>query len=144
MAYTPLYCDFSSSRIYDNSTISNPGQVQQITALTSDYASPELLTSLQSTAAIATTAADVYALAVSLVVAAIGTSPYAGAGMEMLKLSMAREGRVLEFARQADQGTRIMKGRIVERCLKDALVKDVGKRCTAKEWKCSVQAVLSG
>ena len=143
VAYTPLYCDFSSSRIYDDSTISKPKETQQITALTSDYASPELLTSLQSTAAIATTAADVYALAVSLVVVAIGTSPYAGAGMEMLKLSMARQGRVLEFARQADQGTRIMKGRMVERCLKDALAKDVGRRCTAKEWRCGVQAVLS-
>lgn len=140
--YTPLYCDFSSSRIVIDSNVSNSEQAQQITALTPDYASPELLTSLRSTAAVATTAADVYALAVTLVVAAIGQSPYAGASMELLKLSMAREGKVLDFARQADQGTRIMKGKMVQRCLKDALEKDVGKRSTAKEWKDNVQNVF--
>ncbi|KAL8894253.1 MAG: hypothetical protein Q9192_004475 [Flavoplaca navasiana] len=136
-AYTPLYCDFSSSRI-----LSDTAQVQQITALTPDYASPELLTSLHGTAAIATAAADVYALAVTLVVAAIGESPFAGASMEAMKLSMAREGKVLKFARQADQGTRIMKGKIVERCLKDALEKDVEKRFTAKQWQASVNTIF--
>ncbi|KAL8755443.1 MAG: hypothetical protein Q9199_003627 [Rusavskia elegans] len=140
--YTPLYCDFSSSRILTDSNVSNFKQAQLITALTPDYASPELLTSLRSTAAVATTAADVYALAVTLVVAAIGQSPYAGASMEVLKLSMAREGKVLDFARQADQGTRIMKGKMVQRCLKDALEKDVGKRTTAKEWKDNVQNIF--
>ncbi|KAL8848725.1 MAG: hypothetical protein Q9221_006269 [Calogaya cf. arnoldii] len=142
--YTPLYCDFSSARIFNDSDVSNIQEAQQITALTPDYASPELFTSLQSKSAVATTAADVYALAVTLVVAAIGESPYAGASMEVLKLSMAREGKVLQFARQADQGTRIMKGKMVEQCLKDALEKDVGKRYTAKAWKDSVHIILEG
>ncbi|KAI4270756.1 MAG: hypothetical protein LQ337_006481 [Flavoplaca oasis] len=141
-AYTPLYCDFSSSRILNGSNASNTAQVQQVTALTPDYASPELLTSLHGTAAIATAAADVYALGVTLVVAAIGESPFAGASMEAMKLSMVREGKVLEFARQADQGTRIMKGKIVDRCLKDALEKDMEKRVTAKQWQASVNTIL--
>ncbi|CAO1602911.1 hypothetical protein XANCAGTX0491_006508 [Xanthoria calcicola] len=143
--YTPLYCDFSSSRIVtDDSNVSDSEPAPQITALTPDYASPELLTSLRSAGAVATTAADVYALAVTLVVAAIGESPYAGAGMEVLKLSMAREGKVLEFARQADQGTRVMKGKMVERCLKGALEKNVGERSTAKEWKDNVRTIFEG
>ncbi|KAL8775028.1 MAG: hypothetical protein Q9209_000507 [Squamulea sp. 1 TL-2023] len=140
--YTPLYCDFSSSRILEDSNVSNAEQAQRITALTPDYASPELLTSLRSTAAVATTAADVYALAVTLLVAAIGESPYAGTNMDMLKLSMVREGRVLEFARQAEQGTRIMKGKMVDLCLKSALEKDVAKRSTAKEWRHNVHAII--
>ncbi|KAL8675374.1 MAG: hypothetical protein Q9168_000205 [Polycauliona sp. 1 TL-2023] len=142
--YTALYCDFSSSRIMNGSKVSNTEQAQPITALTPDYASPELLTSLHSTDAVATTTADVYALAVTLVVAAIGESPYAGTAMALMKLSMAREGDVLYFAKQAAQGTRIMKGKLVERCLTDALKKDVAKRSTAVEWKRSVHAIFEG
>ncbi|KAL8732198.1 MAG: hypothetical protein Q9166_002945 [cf. Caloplaca sp. 2 TL-2023] len=140
--YTSFYCDFSSARIINELTGKDTNQDQQLSALTPDFASPELFTSLHSTNAVATTASDVYALAVTLVVAAIGTSPFAGASMEVMKLSMAREGRVLDFARQADQGTRVMKGKMVERCLKDALEKDVEKRCTAEAWKRHVQAIF--
>ncbi|KAL9000579.1 MAG: hypothetical protein Q9169_000872 [Polycauliona sp. 2 TL-2023] len=142
--YTPLYCDFSSSRIVDGSRVSNTEPAQHITAMTPDYASPELLTSLRSTGAVATTAADVYALAVTLVVAAIGESPFTGASMEMMKLSMAREGKVLAFARQADQGTRIMKGKMVERWLRGALDVDAKQRSTAMEWKSNVHTLLKG
>ncbi|KAL8676809.1 MAG: hypothetical protein Q9186_006716 [Xanthomendoza sp. 1 TL-2023] len=142
--FTPLYCDFSSSRILEGSTGNNAESIQQLSALTPDFTSPELFTSLHTTNAVATNASDVYALGVTLVVVAIGTSPYAGATMEMMKLSMAREGRVLDFARQADQGTRVMKGKVVERCLKDALAKDVGKRSTVKEWKINVQDIFQG
>ncbi|KAL8713908.1 MAG: hypothetical protein Q9220_002054 [cf. Caloplaca sp. 1 TL-2023] len=138
--YTPLFCDFSSSRIIDGSSADTDAS-QQVTALTPDFASPELFDSLRTTAAVATTSSDVYALAVTLLVAAIGESPYAGVSMDLQKLSMARQGRVLEFARQADQGTRIMRGKAVE-CLKSALEKDVGKRSTVEEWKGKVKEIL--
>ncbi|KAL8821722.1 MAG: hypothetical protein Q9223_000296 [Gallowayella weberi] len=143
-AYLPLYCDFSSSRILGSSAGKPTESTRQLTALTPDFTSPEIFTSLHTTNAVATNASDVYALAVTLVVVAIGTSPYAGASMELMKLSMAREGRVLDFARQAEQGTRVMKGRMVERCLKDALTKDVGKRSTVQEWKTNVQDIFQG
>lgn len=143
-AYTPMYCDFSSARIFEDSSSDDSEPDQQLTALTPDFTSPELFTSLHSPTAVATTASDVYALAVTLVVAAIGTSPYAGASMEMMKLSMAREGRVLDFARQAEQGTRVMKGKMVEQCLKDALERDVGKRSTAPEWKENYETICHG
>lgn len=138
-AYSALYCDFSSSRI-DTQGREESDQAQQLTALTPDFASPELLTSLATTAAVVTPASDVYALGVTLVVAAIGTSPFAGAFMEIQKLGMARQGRVLDFAGQSEQGTRAMKGKMVHKWLRGALEKDVEKRSTIEEWKRAVEA----
>ncbi|KAL9609079.1 MAG: hypothetical protein Q9167_006128 [Letrouitia subvulpina] len=140
--FTPLYCDFSSAAIEFDRLSSNAGQ-QQITALTPDFTSPELFSSLTGTSnAVATPASDVYALGVTLLVAATGESPYAGARLEMQKLSMAREGKVLEFARQGSQGTRIMRGRGVERCLKGALEKKVEERWRIKTWIEEVELVI--
>ncbi|KAI4120011.1 MAG: hypothetical protein LQ345_000270 [Seirophora villosa] len=113
--FTALYCDFSSSCILDGPSGEDSEQSQQLTAVTADFASPELLSSLSNISALATTASDIYALAVTLAVAATGSSPYAGASMELHKLGMIREGRVLDFARLGEQGTRVMKGRLVER-----------------------------
>ncbi|KAL9023800.1 MAG: hypothetical protein Q9196_006964 [Gyalolechia fulgens] len=141
-AYTALYCDFSSSRISSGDIRNDEDRSQQLTALTPEFTSPEVFTSLYSTSAVATMASDVYALGVTLVVAAIGTSPYAGASMEMQKLGMAREGRVLEFAGQGEQGTRVMRGRIVEQCLKGALEKSIENRSTVGQWKRDVDAVF--
>lgn len=143
-AFTALYCDFSSSRILHGPTREDDDPTEQLTALTPDYASPELLTSLSGSSAVATRASDVYALGVTLVAAAIGMSPYAGFSMEVQKLSLAREGRVLELARQSDQATRIMKGKMVERCLRNALEKEVERRCTVDDWKRDVQVMLKG
>ncbi|KAL8739194.1 MAG: hypothetical protein Q9181_000085 [Wetmoreana brouardii] len=140
--HTPLYCDFSSSRILDSSTSNSVDQISSITAITPDFAAPELFTSLFSTTAVATTPSDVYALGVTLLVAAIGASPYAGASLELQKLSMAREGRPLEFARQAEQGTRAMKGKLVEQCLKGALEKNVKGRSTAEGWKRDFEGLI--
>ncbi|KAL8928582.1 MAG: hypothetical protein Q9208_001816 [Pyrenodesmia sp. 3 TL-2023] len=142
--FTALYCDFSSSRILGGPTSEDNDQTEQLTALTPDYASPELLTSLSGPSAVATRASDVYALGVTLVAAAIGTSPYAGFSMEVQKLSIAREGRVLDLARQSDQATRIMKGKMVERCLRNALEKEVERRSTVEDWKRDVEVILNG
>ncbi|KAL9019914.1 MAG: hypothetical protein Q9185_002856 [Variospora sp. 1 TL-2023] len=141
--YTPLYCDFSSSCILGSPNEEGSGQNQQLTAVTPDFASPELLSSLSNINAVATMASDTYALAVTLIVAATGSSPYAGARMELQKLSMAREGRVLDFARYGEQGTRIMKGKLVDRCLRHALEKDVTRRSTVEELRRNVEATLT-
>lgn len=140
--FTALYCDFSSSCILDGPSGEGSEQIQQLTAVTADFASPELLSSLSNISALATTASDIYALAVSLAVAATGSSPYAGASMELHKLGMIREGRVLDFARLGEQGTRVMKGRLVERCLRHALEKDVTKRSTVEELRRNVEATV--
>ena len=136
--YVPLYCDFSSSLI-----ITDPAP-SEITALTPDYSSPELLTSLidPTRPTLPTFAADVYALAVTLLFAAIGESPYAGARMEVMKLSMAKEGRPLQFAKSGEQAARVRKGGIVERCLAEALAKDVPMRWDVARWEEEAARVL--
>ena len=137
----PLYCDFSSSHILSPET-----EVGEISANTPDFSSPELLASFygrNGERAIATLASDVFALGVTLLVAATGESPYVGARMEIQKLSMAKEGRPMEFARTGEQASRIMKGKTVEKCLKGALEKDPEKRIRADTWKLTSMELLN-
>ena len=144
----PLFCDFSSARVIAPSE-SRRGEIEeeieQVSAVTADYTSPELLTALQRRdGAIVTPASDVFALATTLLMAAIGESPYAGARTEVQKLSMAKEGRPLEFARHGDGASRIMKGKMVEKMVMGAVETRVEKRLTAVEWKTIVADVVSG
>ena len=136
----PLYCDFSSSHIF------HPDRVaEEVGAVTTEYSSPELLESFyrrNGQRAVATLASDVFALGVTLLVAATGESPYASARMEIQKIAMAREGRPLDFARNGDQASRIMKGKIVDKLLRAALEKDLGKRCTAEDWRLTLEQEL--
>ncbi|KAI4248727.1 MAG: hypothetical protein LQ352_005839 [Teloschistes flavicans] len=141
-SYRPLYCDFSSSHILKHPDGDSSKQIQQVTAISTDFASPELLSSLCSSAATATTASDVYALAVTLLVVAIGTSPYVGARLDIQRLSMTREGRPLDFARQTEQGTRVMRGKMVEKCLKGALERNVDRRDTVGGWQRNFQSLM--
>ena len=132
---TPLYCDFSSARV--QAPGSTAAESEEITAVTKDYLSPELLVLLlgrNGDRAIATLASDVFALAVTLLAAAIGGSPYACVSMEIQKLSMAKEGVPIEFARQGAVGSRVMKGRAVAKILGPAVEKDAEKRITVAAW----------
>lgn len=137
-AYTPLYADFSSSSVTASTT-----SAEQVSALTPDYTSPELLLSLSNGQAFTTPASDVYALAVTLMTAATGESPYAGARIEVQKLSMCKEGKPLDFARHGEQGSRILKNREVSRALEGA-VKGSEARWTVEEWKEEAGRVLGG
>lgn len=133
---TPLYCDFSSSHIISGT--SEAEEVEEISAVTTEYLSPELLEALSprnTDRAVATYASDVFALGVTLLFAAIGESPYAGARIASQKLGMAKEGLPIEFARRGGQGSRVMKGRAVEKALKGALAKDGEKRVAVAEWR---------
>lgn len=140
--FTPLYCDFSSSHI-----ISGTGEdqeIEEISAVTTEYLSPELLEALSprnTDRAVATYASDVFALGVTLLFAAIGDSPYAGARIASQKLGMAKEGLPIEFARRGGQASRVMKGRAVEKALKGALVKEADKRIAVAEWKGEIREV---
>lgn len=147
-SFIPLFCDFSSARVIASSDPHNAEieeEVEQVSAVTADYSSPELLTSLQrSVGAIVTPASDVFALATTLLMAAIGESPYSGARMEVQKLSMAKEGRPLEFARNGNGASRIMKGKMVEKVVTGGVQREVEKRLTAPEWKTIVAGVVAG
>ncbi|MCJ1429506.1 hypothetical protein MMC29_007421 [Sticta canariensis] len=144
----PLFCDFSSARVIaspDSRQGEIEEEIEQVSAVTADYTSPELLTSLQRRdGAIVTPASDVFALATTLLMAAIGESPYAGVRTEVQKLGMAREGNPLEFARNGNGASRIMKGKMVEKIVMGAVEKKVEKRLTAVEWKTMVADVVSG
>ena len=142
-----LYCDFSSSRIAESVGVPSESELissdDEITAITTEYAAPELLTTLResvrdssATRAVATAAADVYALGVTLLVAATGDSPYEGVQMEMQRLSMAREGRPLEFMRSGgiSQALRVKKNGLVDRCLEGSVRRDETKRFSLSEW----------
>lgn len=131
----PLYCDFSSSRVVAASTADI---IEEVSAVTTDFTSPELLSSFHqrsNTRAVVTFASDVFALGVTLLTAAIGETPYAGARMEIMKVGMAREGMPLQFARRGEQASRVMKGGVVERVLVGAVEKDPERRIKVAEWK---------
>ncbi len=139
----PLYCDFSSSRVISSVTV--PEDVGEVSAVTADYTSPELLELLHKRndeRAIATFASDVFALAVTLLYAATGESPYACARMELQKLGMAKEGVPLEYARRGEQASRVMEGRAVGKMLEGALAKDPEKRLEVEGWRCGVRDVV--
>lgn len=127
--HQPLYCDFSSSLHTHDPTPT------EITALTADYSAPELLSSLTTSGVptLPSLAADVYALGVTLLFTALGESPYACARMEIMKLSMAKEGRPLSFAMGGEQCSRVRKGSRVERCLIGA-VRKKEERWGVEEW----------
>lgn len=136
-ALTPLFCDFSSSHILpepeSNPECSSPLSPPLISAVTPEYTAPELLSALaRSNEPIATYASDVFSLAVTLLFAALGESPYSCCRMEMQKLGAAREGQPLEFARRGDSVGRV---RGVERWLKGGLKREVEGRWGVEEWK---------
>ena len=139
----PLYCDFSSSHII--SCTGEETEIEEVSAVTTDYLSPELLEALSPRSedrAVATYASDVFALGVTLLFAAIGDSPYAGARIASQKLGMAKEGLPFEFARRGEQASRAMKGRAVEKALKGALAKEAGKRLSAAGWREEIRETI--
>ena len=142
-ACKPLYCDFSSSHIVSSAV--PPEKIEEVSAVTTDYTAPELLESFyhrNDDRAIATFASDVFALAVTLLFAAIGESPYAGAHMEIQKMGMAKEGLPLEFARRGEQASRVMKGKVVAKALGGGVEKSVENRLAVGEWQGHVQEAI--
>ncbi|MCJ1273994.1 hypothetical protein MMC21_001787 [Puttea exsequens] len=144
---TPLYCDFSSSHVIATTSSSASHEIEEVSAVTPDYTSPELLESLylrKTSRAVATTASDVFTLAVTLLFAAIGESPYATARMDMQKLAMAKEGLPLEFARRGEQASRVMKGSVVAKALEHGLAKDINERLDVQAWRVEMKGILEG
>ncbi|MCJ1388951.1 hypothetical protein MMC18_001803 [Xylographa bjoerkii] len=131
--FQPLICDFSSSVILPPGSAPPPINPAN-DAITPTFTAPELLEGYRpgKSASTVTFASDVFALGVTLLVAAIGDMPYQG--MALQRLTMAREGRPLEFARGGEQGSRVMKGRLVDGVLEGSLERAVGQRVVAEEW----------
>lgn len=133
--YHPLYCDFSSaSIIVPNAPPRLANTVND--AITPTFTAPELLNNYSGgkLSGVATFSTDVFSLAATLVMAALGESPYQSARSEMQRLAMACEGQPLDFARGGDQGTRVQSGGLVSERVEGALRKYGEKRWTAEEW----------
>ena len=139
-----LYCDFSSARLISNPPDSASSALPT-DAITTSYASPELLKAYSrsyssspdsSDPAVATETSDIWALAVTLVVAAVGEDPYVHAGHEMRKLAMAKEGLVLDGVGMGDwrSGVKVRRGGVVERATRAALAKRVEARVGVASW----------
>ncbi len=138
-AYDPLFIDFSSSHILSStSPVSNT-----LSALTTEYAAPELLSPsvLRDPLATAETASDVFSMAVTLIVAATGELTVYG-GNVLQRQYMATQGwHVLDFVRNGDSGMRIPNGGFVEKVVQGAVGKVGDARIPASRWRDLVRAI---
>ena len=138
---SPVFCDFSSARLL--SSPAEPDVPSPTDALTTAYASPELLRSYRH-GGMPTFASDVFSLAVSLVAVAIGEEPYAFIGSErMRKLAVIMDGMVLATVWNGPHALRVRKGGIVEQALGGALDKNPDARLSASEWVEALERLVS-
>jgi serine/threonine protein kinase len=130
--FTPLYADFSSSQRLSASTITP----NTLSAVTREYAAPELLSSkvLNDANSVATTASDVFSLAVTLLVAATGElMVYPGSMWQ--RQAMATQGwEILHHVRNGDQGHRVPQHGVIDRLLERAVLKAGMGRIDAMSW----------
>jgi serine/threonine protein kinase len=132
-AFDPLLIDFSSSHIIS----STPPALNTLSAVTREYTAPELLSPsvLSDPSSTATTASDVFSLAVTLIVAATGDLMVYG-GNVWQRTSMAKQGwNILEFVRNGEGGMKVRQGGVVERVAEAAVRKIEEGRIGAPEWR---------
>lgn len=140
--FTPLYADFSSSRLLSASTITP----NTLSAVTREYTAPELLSSkiLNDPKSVATTASDVFSLAVTLLVAATGElMVYPGSMWQ--RQAMATQGwEVLNLVRNGGQGQRVPRHGVVDRVLERAVLNAGMGRIDALSWATLVEQMRLG
>src|SRR5690606_27909498 len=93
-------------------------------ALTTTFCAPELLTTANNAP---TFSSDLFATAMTLLIAAIGSNPYGSSahpGSEGLRLLWCKGGDPMSFARADERGLRVRRGGVVDRVL---------ERCFGKE-----------
>lgn len=140
--YDPLLADFSSGQELDADAVTP----NTLSAITREYAAPELLTSavLKNAESAATTACDIFSLAVTLLVAATGElMVYPGSLWQ--RQAMATQGwNILSNVRNGEQGDRIPRHGTVEQVLEKAVLKAGMGRIDAKAWKTLVEGKARG
>ena len=140
--FSPLFADFSSSQLLSAATITP----NTLSAVTREYTAPELLSSkvLNDPNSAATTASDVFSLAVTLLVAATGeVKVYPGSMWQ--RQAMATQGwEVLNHVRNGDQGQRVPRLGVVVRVLERAVLKAGLGRIGAEEWAALVHDMRLG
>jgi serine/threonine protein kinase len=140
--FTPLYADFSSSQLLSASTVTP----NTLSAVTREYTAPELLSSkiLNDPNSAATTASDVFSLAVTLLVAATGElMVYPGSMWQ--RQAMATQGwEVLNLVRNGGQGFRVPRHGVVDRVLERAVLHAGMGRIDATSWARLVEQMRHG
>lgn len=137
--YQPLLIDFSSSQDLSTQQITQ----NTLSAVTLEYTAPELLSVkvLTDPNSVATTASDVFSLAVTLLVAATGqTSVYPGCN-EFQKRHFAQSGNII-LGNVRNFSNRAPRHGVVSRVLERAVLKkDMGRISTAA-WKDLVEDII--
>ena len=131
-SYQPLFIDFSSSQGLDTTAITP----STLSAVTKEYTAPELLTVavMKDPNSCATTASDVFALAVTLLVAATGDPMVYTGYSPMHRQMLATQGwGVLNNVRASSM--RIPRQGIINTVLEKAVLKKDMGRISTSAWK---------
>ncbi|KAI9831682.1 MAG: hypothetical protein M1819_004748 [Sarea resinae] len=148
IAYTPIYCDFSSA------SISHPAIVAEETpAWRTEFTAPEIIRAqAQGAPAIASFSTDVFALAVSLLMPVTGSMPYADYASPFQARHAASQGEPLAYVLGLPSGgskrgitgsKRTGEMGAVERVIGNAVAKSPEERLTAEVWAERVQEAVS-
>ena len=127
--YQPLFIDFSSSQRLDTAAITSI----TLSAVTKEYTAPELLTVavMKDPNSCATTASDVFSLAITLLVAATGDPMVYSGFSAMQRQMLATQGwGVLNNV----QSSRVPRHGIVRRVLEKAVLKKDAGRISTTTW----------
>ncbi|KAK5086849.1 hypothetical protein LTS08_008256 [Lithohypha guttulata] len=131
-SYDPLFIDFSSSQRLDVDDVTP----NTLSAVTMEYTAPELLTSavMKNPKSCATTASDVFSLAVTLLVAATGDPMVYTGCSSMQRQMLATQGHgVLSNIRSFSN--KVPRHGVVDRVLERAVLKKDMGRISAGTWK---------
>ena len=140
--FQPVLIDFSSGHILN----SNKSAPNMLSAVTREYTAPELLSStvFREPKSCTTPGSDVFATAVTLLVAAIGDHKvYPGSVHQ--RQAMATQGwQVLQLVRSGDNGSRVPRHGVVERALERAVLKAGMGRVNAGQWLDVIEEMSMG
>ncbi|EFE39108.1 protein kinase domain-containing protein [Trichophyton verrucosum HKI 0517] len=131
-----LFIDFTSSLYSHGSGVALNSTASSRLATSLPFTAPELL-SISSMTLPPTPApsSDIFALALTLVAAAIGYGEVYPGLERHRALALARDGhRVIDYVRAGEQGTRIPRKGVVERVISPAVLKDAGSRVATEHW----------
>jgi serine/threonine protein kinase len=137
--FDPVYCDFSSARVEQAGVVP-----EEISAVTTSYTAPELLEALHQRKehrAVATVAADIFALGCTLLVPATGDELYHNINNNLHRITLARHGKPLDYARNGEQASRVMKGKLVDTVLLGAVEKEAAGRWSTADWRAVIDTV---
>ncbi|EGD89843.1 serine/threonine protein kinase [Trichophyton rubrum MR1459] len=131
-----LFIDFTSSLYSHDSSVALNSTASSRLATSLPFTAPELL-SISSITVPPTPApsSDIFALALTLVAAAIGYGEVYPGLERHRALALARDGhRVIDYVRAGEQGTRVPRKGVVERVISPAVLKDADSRVTTEHW----------